>query len=181
MFQFCWTQISLYILHFLKRSSHSQKKERDISTFDENQVVILCTLRSYCSLGASTRPTVGNAELFAWVTRRSRNVQCIGLVLNCSHRHKICPHLDSAWSSSVLHMWGTACKGSIMHHQYIEMVVKVMVWLTKRTARTASTSPSEIGSISFLMRDLDNCEFIGSCFDHKDPVSICKSRRSICR
>ena len=153
--------------------------ESDISTFDEHRVVILCALRCYWSLGASTRPTVGNVHLFAWVMRRSRSVQCIGLVLNCSHRHKICPHLDSAWSLSVLHMWGTACKGSIMHHQYIEMVVKVMVWLTKRTARTAITCLSEIGSICFLLRDLDNCEFIVNCFDHKDPVSNFILRRSI--
>ena len=154
--------------------------ESDIYTFDEHLVVILCALRCYWSLGASTRPTVGNVQLFASVMRRSRNVQCIGLVLNCWHRHKICPHLDSAWSLSVLHMWGTACKGSRMHHhQCIEMVVEVMVWLTKRTTRTASTSLFEIGSISFLTRDLDNCEFIGNCFDHKDPVSNFILRRSI--
>ena len=153
--------------------------ESDISTFDENNVVILCALRSYWSLGASRRPTVGNAELFAWVTRRSRNVQCIGLVLNCSHRHKICPHLDSAWSLSVLHMWRTACKGSRMHPWCIEMVMEVMVWLTKRTARTAITWLSEIGSICFLLRDLDNCEFNVNCFDHKDPISNFILKRSI--
>ena len=55
--------------------------------------------------------------------------------------------------------------------QCIEIVVKVMVLLTKRTTRTAITCLSEIGSICFLLRDLDNCEFIGNCFDHKDPVS----------
>ena len=51
--------------------------------------------------------------------------------------------------------------------------------MAKRTTRTASTSLSEIGSISFLMRDLDNCEFIGKCFNHKDPVSNLILRRSI--
>ena len=144
--------------------------ESDIYTFDEHLVVILCALRCYWSLGASTRPTVGNVQLFASVMRRSRSVQCIGLVLNCWHRHKICPHLDSAWSLSVLHMWRTACKGSIMHHQYIMMVVEVMVLLTKRTTRTAITLFFwNWIHFFFLMRDLDNCEFIGNCFDHKDP------------